>query len=216
MRAYGRTRYVRPYRLAVCFWRASFTFLSFMAFWRSTVSASAVLLLASCASRPNLPTLGAVPAFTLTDQNGTTFESASKLDRQVWVADFMFTTCPGPCPLMSSQMHQVQKALEAEGIRLVSFTVDPEHDTPAVLLEYGQRFKASPGVWHFLTGSRADLNHLSKDVFKLGFVDGQLVHSTRFVLVDRHSQIRGYYSTSEPDAIAQVIEDARALLKDRS
>jgi len=187
-----------------------------MAFWRSTVSASAVLLLASCASRPNLPTLGAVPAFTLTDQNGTTFESASKLDRQVWVADFMFTTCPGPCPLMSSQMHQVQKALEAEGIRLVSFTVDPEHDTPAVLLEYGQRFKASPGVWHFLTGSRADLNHLSKDVFKLGFVDGQLVHSTRFVLVDRHSQIRGYYSTSEPDAIAQVIEDARALLKDRS
>jgi len=187
-----------------------------MAFWRSTVSASAVLLLASCASRPNLPTLGAVPAFTLTDQNGATFESASKLDRQVWVADFMFTTCPGPCPLMSSQMHQVQKALEAEGIRLVSFTVDPEHDTPAVLLEYGQRFKASPGVWHFLTGSRADLNHLSKDVFKLGFVDGQLEHSTRFVLVDRHSEIRGYYSTSEPDAIARVIEDARALLKDRS
>jgi cytochrome oxidase Cu insertion factor (SCO1/SenC/PrrC family) len=183
-----------------------------MACWRLIVSA---LLLASCASRPNLPVLGSVPAFTLTDQNGAAFDSSAKLDRQVWVADFMFTTCPGPCPLMTSQMHQVQKALENEGIRLVSFTVDPEHDTPAVLLEYGQRFKATPGVWHFLTGSRADLHHLSREVFKLGDVDGSLEHSTRFVLIDRHAQIRAYYATSEPDAIPRVIEDARALLRER-
>ena len=173
------------------------------------------LLLGGCGSRSNLPVLGTVPAFTLTDQNGAMFESAAKLDKQVWVADFMFTTCPGPCPLMTSQMHQVQKALESEGIRLVSFTVDPEHDTPAVLLEYGQRFKASPGVWHFLTGSRADLNRLSREVFKLGGVDGSLEHSTRFVLIDRRAQIRGYYATSEPDAIPRVIEDARALLRER-
>ena len=138
------------------------------------IACIACFLLAACASRPELPSLGSVPAFTLTDQNGATFESQAKLDGQVWVADFMFTTCPGPCPLMSSQMHQVQKALEADGIRLVSFTIDPEHDTPAVLLEYGQRFKASPGVWHFLTGSRADLNRLSLDVFKLGAVDVNL------------------------------------------
>lgn len=187
-----------------------------MASWRSTVSVTAALLLTSCASRPDLPTLGAVPAFALTDQNGAAFESAAKLDGQVWVANFMFTTCPGPCPRMSSQMHEVQKALEAEGIKLVSMTVDPAHDTPAVLLEYGQRFKASPGVWHFLTGSREDLNRLSRDVFKLGVVDGTLEHSTRFVLVDRRSQIRGYYLTSEPEAIPQVIEDARVLLRERS
>jgi cytochrome oxidase Cu insertion factor (SCO1/SenC/PrrC family) len=60
------------------------------------------------------------------------------------------------------------------------------------------------------------LNHLSKDVFKLGEVDGTLEHSTRFVLVDRRSQIRGYYLTSEPEAIPQVIEDARALLREPS
>ena len=186
-----------------------------MASWRLIVSAT-VFLLASCASKPELPTFGAVPAFTLTDQNGAPFDSAEKLARQVWVADFMFTTCPGPCPLMSLQMHQVQKALEGEGIRLVSFTVDPEHDTPEVLLEYGQRFKATPGIWHFLTGPQADLHHLSKDVFKLGDVDGTLEHSTRFVLVDRHSQIRGYYLTSEPGAVERVIEDARALLREPS
>jgi len=113
---------------------------------------------------------------------------------------------------MSSQMHQVQMALENRGIQLVSFTVDPEHDTPEVLAEYGKKFKATPGVWHFLTGARADLHHLSMDVFKLGPVDGSLEHSTRFVLVDRSGQIRGYYLTSEPDAIPRLIEHARSLL----
>lgn len=174
------------------------------------------MLAASCARGPDLPVYGAVPAFTLTDQNQTAFDSKARLDGRVWIANFMFTTCPGPCPRMSSQMHQVQNELEAEGIRLVSFTVDPEHDTPEVLLEYSQRFKASPGVWYFLTGAREDLNHLSKDVFQLGEVDGSLEHSTRFVLVDPRGQIRGYYSTAEPDAVANVIRDARALLKDRA
>jgi len=182
--------------------------------------ASAAIFLAACSSKPDLPSFGTVPAFTLTDQSGAAFDSASKLRGQVWVADFMFTTCPGPCPMMSSQMHQVQAALGGEGngqgIRLISFTVDPEHDTPQVLLEYGERFKANPEVWHFLTGARADLNHLSKNVFKLGEVDGTKEHSTRFVLIDRSGQIRGYYLTSEPGAVDRVIEDARTLLRERA
>jgi protein SCO1/2 len=152
----------------------------------------------------------------LTDQNAAEFASAKNLDGQVWVADFMFTTCPGPCPLMSSQMAQVQEALGSEGIRLVSFTVDPEHDTPSVLLEYGKRYKVDPSVWRFLTGGRADLDRLSMDVFKLGHVDGTLQHSTRFILIDKHLQIRGYYLTSEPDAIPRVIEDAKSLLREPS
>lgn len=186
-----------------------------MVSWRWTVSPFALLLVA-CARVPQLPVLGGVEAFALTDQFGKPFDSKTHLNGRVWIANFMFTTCPGPCPRMSSQMHQVQKELEVEGIRLVSFTVDPAHDTPEALLEYAQRFKASPGVWYFLTGSQADLNHLSKDVFKLGEVDGSLEHSTRFVLVDRRGRIRGYYSTVEPDAVASVIRDARLLLKERS
>ncbi len=182
-----------------------------MAFWRS-IASIAVLILAGCASRPELPTLGMTAAFKLTEHTKQEFDSAS-LKGKVWVADFMFTTCPGPCPRMSSQMHQVQMALEKQGIQLVSFTVDPEHDTPDVLAEYGKTFKASPGVWHFLTGAKAELNHLAKDVFKLGVVDGSLEHSTRFVLVDRTGQIRGYYLSSEPDAIPRLIEDARGLLE---
>jgi protein SCO1/2 len=105
-------------------------------------------------------------------------------------------------------------ALEAEGVRLVSFTVDPENDTPEVLAEYAQRFKASPGVWYFLTGERARINQLSLDVFKLGPVDGTLEHSTRFSLVDRQGRIRNYYRTLEPGAIEALIEDARRLLRE--
>ncbi len=186
-----------------------------MAYLRSIVSVTFLAaLLAGCSAKSDLPELGSVPAFTLTDQTGETFASPDHLKGQVWVADFMFTTCPGPCPRMSSQMHQVQMALEKEGIKLVSFTVDPKHDTPEVLAEYGKTYKASPGVWYFLTGTQPDLNHLSLDVFKLGPVDGTFEHSTRFVLVDRQGNIRQYYLTAEPDAIPTLIEDARTLLRE--
>jgi protein SCO1/2 len=190
-----------------------------MACWFWTARASsvavaicAIAMLGSCAKHASLPSLGAVPEFTLTDQTGSDFVSASTLAGRVWVADFFFTTCPGPCPRMSSQMHQVQTALAGQDVRLVSMTVDPEHDTPLVLADYSKHFEAQAGVWFFLTGPRDSLNHLDRDVFKLGDVDGSLDHSTRFVLVDRKSQVRGYYLTSEPDAITRLIADAKSLL----
>src|SRR5208282_1413256 len=106
--------------------------------------------------------------------------------------------CSGPCPRMSSQMHQVQKALSGrDGVRLVSFTVDPAHDTPEVLAAYGHNFEAQTGRWFFLTGSQPVLQHLCRDVFLLGDVDGSLDHSTRFVLIDQASRVRGFYDTSE-------------------
>jgi len=169
-----------------------------------------------CAEKPQLPTYGAVPAFTLTDQTGAAFSSAAVLQNRVWVADFIFTNCPGPCPRMSSQMHQVQTALSAsDGARFVSFTVDPERDTPLVLAAYAGRFEAAPGKWFFLTGPMLALEDLSRNVFKLGDVDGSLQHSTRFALVDRAAQIRGFYLSSEPDAIPNLIADAKRLLAER-
>ena len=128
----------------------------------------------------------------------------------------MFTNCPGPCPRMSSQMHEVQTALAGQDVKLVSLTVDPDRDTPEKLAKYAAFYSATPGVWYFLTGPRQTLDHLGQDVFKLGHVDGSLDHSTRFVLVDRHSQIRGYYLSSEPDTIQRVIADAKALLRQPS
>jgi protein SCO1/2 len=120
----------------------------------------------------------------------------------------MFTTCPGPCPRMTSQMHEIQQATTA---RLVSFTVDPARDTPQTLAAYAQTHRASPERWSFLTGPQPALNRLGLDVFKLNKVDGSLQHSTRFVLIDRKSHIRGYYDTSEPEAIPKLIADVHLL-----
>lgn len=188
-----------------------------MAYWSSTalVCSLAALGLTGCAARASLPTYAVVPDFKLTDQNDAPFDSASTLRGHVWVADFMFTSCPGPCPRMSSQMRQVQTALTSTGVRLVSYTIDPDHDTPRVLADYASNYHAQPGVWYFLTGPVETLRMLDRDVFKLGDIDGSLDHSTRFVLVDRKSQVRGFYLTSEPDAIARVIADAKSLLRER-
>jgi protein SCO1/2 len=182
--------------------------------WRSIASVLA-LALSGCAAHVNLPSYGVVSDFTLTDQTGADFNSQSLAGR-VWVANFMFTNCPGPCPRMSSQMHEVQTALAGQDVKLVSMTVDPERDTPEKLAKYAAFYSATPGVWYFLTGPTATLNHLGKDVFKLNPVDGSFEHSTRFVLVDKKSQIRGFYLSSEPDAITRVIADAKALLRQPS
>ena len=175
-----------------------------------------ITLLTGCTSSSPLPSLGLVPDFTLTDQSNREFRSADALKRKVWIADFIFTHCPGPCPRMTSQLHKIQDALEAEpDIRLISFTVDPARDTPPVLAAYAEQFKARPGQWFFLTGSQDALNHLARHAFKLGDVDGNLEHSTRFALVDKFGRLRGYYSATSSEVIPQLIADAKALLKEK-
>ena len=175
----------------------------------------AVLAITGCGSRPALPELGSVPAFDLTREDGKPFNSGSQLQGQVWIADFIFTNCPGPCPRMTQHMKRVQdQTAGIDHLKLVSFTVDPERDSPEVLAAYGKRFGAEPGRWYFLTGTREALHHLSREVFKLGDVAPDLEHSTRFVLVDKKSRIRGYYSTTEPSFIAKLLNDAKALVKE--
>jgi len=177
---------------------------------------AASLLLVSCASRPPLPVLGQVPDFQLTSQAAETVNRHT-LEGHVWVADFIFTTCPGPCPRMSSQMHEIQKATATTpDVKLVSFTVDPAHDTPAVLAAYSKHFLADSRRWYFLTGAQASLDQLGRAGFKLNPVDGSLDHSTRFVLVDRATRIRGYYSSSDDDFLKTLLRDLRQLEREKS
>jgi protein SCO1 len=176
--------------------------------------------LAACARHaPPLEVFGDIPQFDLVAQDGQPFHSQA-LAGKIWVADFIYTTCPGPCPRMTSQMREVQDAVskiphDMAEVRLVSFTVDPANDTPPVLAAYAKVHGAAPSIWHFLTGPVATLQMLDRDAFKLGDIDGTMQHSTRFVLVDRQGRIRGYYDTSEPSAIAKVIADVNALARER-
>ena len=185
-----------------------------MASWCWIASGLSVLMLTGCSAGP--PSLGLVPDFSLTDQADHPFSSADTLKNNVWIADFIFTNCAGPCPRMSAQMRKLDDALgEYSDVKFVSFTVDPERDTHAVLQRYADRYQAEAGRWFFLTGAAADLNKLSRNVFMLGDVDGKLEHSTRFVLIDKKSRIRGYYLTAEEDAIPRLIADTRKVLKER-
>jgi protein SCO1 len=170
--------------------------------------------MAGCTLRSPLPVLGTVPPFELTAESGEAFHS-SELDGQVWVADFFFTTCNGPCPRMSVQMREVQEATrDLSDVRMISFTIDPATDTPDVLSAYARRYKANPARWHFLTGEPRALSRLSSDTFHLAEVGGALEHSSRFALVDRKGRIRAYYDTSTTNAIPQLLEDILKLRKE--
>jgi len=162
---------------------------------------------------------GTVPGFQLTNQNGQPFGSA-QLSGKIWIADFIYTTCPGPCPMISSRMSELQKPLQKTDVHLVSFSVDPEKDTPEVLRGYADKLQAEPGRWDFLTGAKPAIYKLSHDGFKLAVSDGSdaqgiPVHSTRIVLVDRHGQIRGYYDATEPEAITKLLADTNHLLREQ-
>jgi protein SCO1/2 len=160
--------------------------------------------------------MGEVPGFQLTDQAGQSFDS-KVLDGHIWVADFIYTHCDGPCPMMSQQMHRVQTSTaETPDVRLVSFTVDPARDTPPVLAEYAKHFKPEPGRWFFLTGEQDRLNDLGINGFKLNGVDGSMTHSTRFVLVDRARRIRGYYVSVEDGFMPKLVHDIRQLEREPS
>jgi protein SCO1 len=186
-----------------------------MGFWSSTVLTLSLLVLTGCSSDSGLPVMGDVPAFQLTDQNGHDFQSATTLQNRIWIADFMFTNCPGPCPRMSSEMKQVQIYLSGTQIKLVSFTIDPARDTPQRLFDYSRYYDARPGTWYFLTGPKDVLHSLSKNTFKLT-VDDDLSHSTHFVLVDRKGKIRGYYQALEDNVVGRLVADAKSLLKERT
>src|SRR5213592_2048856 len=97
---------------------------------------------------------GTVPSFQFTNQNGQPFGSA-QLAGKIWIADFIYTTCPGPCPMISSRMSELQKPLGKTDVHLVSFSVDPEKDTPDVLHRYAEKLQAAPGRWDFLTGPKS-------------------------------------------------------------
>lgn len=175
---------------------------------------------AACSTAPPLEVMSRLSPFQLTSQNGQPFDSQS-LEGHVWVADFIYTTCPGPCPMMSRHMSEVQnQTADMPDVKIVSFTVDPATDTPPVLAEYAKHFKADASRWYFLTGDRRKLNDIGRDGFKLnpvdGAVDGSIVHSTRFTLVDRHMRIRGYYSSDEDGFVAKLLHDIRRLEGEKS
>ncbi|MGD0389696.1 MAG: SCO family protein [Tepidisphaeraceae bacterium] len=158
------------------------------------------------------PILDPAPSFTLTDQDGNPATNAQLLGHP-WIADFIFTTCASLCPTMSAHMSELQDRLPAD-VLLVSFSVDPTHDTPAVLKEYAAKYHAQPNRWIFLTGDEKTQQRVIR-AMKLGFApavgDTPIQHDEHFVLIDAQGKLRGYYDSFVPQRMDALVHDAKTL-----
>jgi|CXWL01.1.fsa_nt_gi protein SCO1/2 len=174
-----------------------------------------------------LPVLATLPAFELIERDGSTVSLASLAGRP-FVADFIFTRCAISCPRMTAEMLRLRGRLSdlaaARRPRLVSISVDPTHDTPAVLADYAREHGVEGADWLFLTGELAPLRQLVRDGFKLAVEDAppglaagndagneMITHSNRFVLVDATGRIRGYYDAFESGELERLLADLAAL-----
>jgi protein SCO1/2 len=163
---------------------------------------------------------GSVPQFSLVERSGKTTTLAD-LRGSIWIADFIYTTCQDTCPMQTAEMAQLQEQWkDRAGLKLVSFSVDPEKDTTEVLSRYADRYKADAQRWLFLTGAKEEISRLVQEGFRLSAValssegnkDSVIMHSPRFVLIDKQAQIRGYYDSREPQALQRLKNDLATLI----
>jgi protein SCO1/2 len=180
-------------------------------------------------SKP-LPVVATIADFALTDQDGRAV-SLADLRGRVWVADIIFTRCPGPCLKMTRQMKDLERALPGRSqVKLVTLTTDADFDTPPVLKAYAARFNANPSRWVFLTGKKEAIAHLAIDSLKLTAIAKKpeerdspqdlFVHSTIFVVVDKQGRLRGVFETTgegiDPQNVQAQILDAVSQLESES
>lgn len=234
-------------RIRAALWGLAFALLAMSigtTFWTWFTQTSRTGQTESTEQTGSLETLGVygrVPDFSLVERSGRTVMLAD-LRGKVWVATFIYTRCTETCPTQSLQLFRLQGDFAAEpDLRLVSITVDPEHDTPEVLAQYARRYKADPERWLFLTGARPVIYALARDGFKLSVVDpddsqqtggllrflgpraayathgsgGLIIHGSRLVLVDRQGRIRAYHRPGDQESLARLRENVRVLLAEQ-
>jgi protein SCO1/2 len=163
---------------------------------------------------------GSVPPFSLVERSGKTTTLAD-LRGTIWIADFIYTTCQDTCPMQTAEMAQLQEQWkDRAGLKLVSFSVDPEKDTTEVLSRYANRYKADSQRWLFLTGPKEEIGRLVQEGFRLSAValssdgkkDSVVMHSPRFVLIDKQAEIRGYYDSRDQQALERLKKDVATLV----
>jgi len=191
-------------------------------------------------SPETLGVYGEVPDFSLTERSGRRVTRVDLLGK-AWVANFIYTQCTETCPLQTARLARLQSEFAGErDLRLVSITVDPKRDTPAVLSRYAERYGADPVRWLFLTGEKGAIFRLAKEGFRLGVADpddaseatrprpwlelpaawgshgskGLILHSPRLVVVDRRAKIRAYHRPDDEEALERLRRNVRLVLRE--
>lgn len=181
----------------------------------SRLSLASLVLLATaaaCRAPEPLPVLAELPPFALVERSGAALDKAALAGRPA-IVDFIFTRCPASCPRLTARMKELEKRLpERSTVRLLSITVDPEHDRPEVLTRYADGWQAGPR-WLFATGERAAIWELVRKGFLLAVEEtpedttSPILHSNRFALVDGEGRLRATYLAFEEDALDRVLAD---------
>ena len=161
------------------------------------------------------PHLGQVDPFVLIKQDGEAIHFGK--DDRPSVVNFIYTRCSDICPLLTAKMAELQKRVPAQDALLLSISVDPNHDTPAVLLEYGTKFDADFTRWHFLTGEEKQTRAVVES-FQTIFEHAEqsndtnpnILHSEQFILVDTFGEIRGFFDDS-PEGLNKLMRAIDAL-----
>jgi protein SCO1/2 len=162
-----------------------------------------------------LPEFWPVPAFQFTNQKGERVDQSS-LRGHVWIADFIYTTCTTACPIITSRLVLLQRALPQPGLRFVSFSVDPAHDTPQVLASYAKRWNAAESRWQLLQttpeGVHAMSTGMKVTLDATSDAENPVVHTSRLFLIDEQGTVRGSYEANLDGDLAALLRDARTLL----
>jgi protein SCO1/2 len=188
------------------------------------IAAIALMYAQSPSRKSDFPVLQSVAPFHLTNQLGQAV-SLKALDGKVWIADIIFSRCAGPCPRITKLMGSLQSAFtQSDPVQLVSLTTDPGYDTPAILNKYAARFSADSNRWWFLTGEKTEIANLAGKSLLLTGVEKTpeqqttdtdlFIHSTIFVLVDKHGRLRASFETDDPQAPRRIVAAARDLLRE--
>ncbi|RMG83513.1 MAG: SCO family protein [Bacteroidetes bacterium] len=154
--------------------------------------------------------------FAFVNQYGDTITKDS-VKGKILVVDYIFTTCQSICPKMSTQMGMLNhKIKDFDDVIILSHTVDPEHDTPEVLLEYAKGYGAKRGKWYFLTGNKKDLYRIARESYFITAMEGDggpedFIHSEKFVLIDKNGHIRGFYDGTNPQEVDKLKDDIKLL-----
>jgi protein SCO1 len=198
------------------------------------------VFLSSCSTKPEkLPILGNREAITktvngkqITDTlyhqipdfefiNQDSVEITQKnFAGKIYVADFFFTTCPTICPKMKTQMLRIfKKFKDNPNVAILSHSIDPRHDTPAVLKEFSKNLGIQNSMWTMVTGDKAKIYEIGQKSYMVSATDdptqpGGIVHSGAFILVDKNRHIRGIYDGTEPERVDKLMEDMEVLLKE--